>query len=131
MHDSRQCVTCRRLRSLVISGMVLVLSSKMDLLASVQWKGPYDLVVIGTPVWAWSVSPPVRSYLAANKGRLPDVAFFCTMGSRGGERAFEEMQAIAGKAPRAGCAVTAREAASEAYRTHIAQFMEQLKTLTS
>jgi len=87
----------------------------------------YDLVVIGTPVWAWSVSSPVRSYLAANRRRLPDVAFFCTMGSRGGERAFEEMQAIAGKAPRAGCAVTAREAASEAYGTHIAQFMEQLK----
>ena len=37
---SRQCVTCRRLRSLVISGVVLVLSSKMHLLASVQWKGP-------------------------------------------------------------------------------------------
>jgi hypothetical protein len=87
----------------------------------------YDLVVIGTPIWAWSVSSPVRSYLAANRGRLPDVAFFCTMGSRGGARAFEEMQAIAGKAPRAGCAVTAREAASEAYGTHIAQFMEQLK----
>ena len=88
----------------------------------------YDLVVIGTPIWAWSVSSPVRSYLAANRGRLPDVAFFCTMGSRGSERAFEEMQAIAGKAPRAGCAVTAREVASEAYGRLIAQFMEQLKT---
>jgi flavodoxin len=88
----------------------------------------YDLVVIGTPVWAWSVSSPVRSYLVGNRGRLPDVAFLCTMGSRGSERAFEEMQAIAGKAPRAGCAVTAREVASEAYGRHIAQFMEQLKT---
>jgi len=89
----------------------------------------YDLVVIGTPVWAWSVSSPVRSYLAAYRGRLPDVAFFCTMGGRGSERAFEEMQAIAGKAPRAGCAVTAREAASETYGARIAQFLEQLKTL--
>ena len=72
----------------------------------------------------------LRAYLAANRGRLPDVAFFCTMGSRGSDRAFEEMQAVAGKAPRAGCgAVTAREVASEAYGTHIAQFMEQLKTL--
>lgn len=86
----------------------------------------YDLVVIGTPVWAWSVSSPVRSYLAANRGCLPDVAFFCTMGSRGSERAFAEMQAIAGKAPRARCAVTAREVASEAYGRHIAQFLEQL-----
>ena len=88
----------------------------------------YDLVVVGTPVWAWSASSPVRSYLAANRERLPDVAFFCTMGARGGERAFEEMQAIAAKAPRAGCAVTAREVASEAYGEQMARFLEQLKT---
>ena len=73
----------------------------------------YDLVVVGTPVWAWSVSSPVRSYLAAYRGHLPDIAFFCTMGGRGSERAFEEMQAIAGKASRANYALTAREAASE------------------
>ena len=38
----------------------------------------YDLVVIGTPVWAWSVSSPVRAYLMATANRLPEVAFFCT-----------------------------------------------------
>jgi flavodoxin len=89
----------------------------------------YDLVIIGTPVWAWSVSSPVRSYLAAYKGRLPDVAFFCTMGGRGGERAFAEMQAIVGKAPRASCAVTAREVATGAYGARIAQFLEQMKRM--
>jgi flavodoxin len=91
----------------------------------------YDLVIIGTPIWAWSVSSPVRSYLSANRGHLPDVAFFCTMGSRGSERAFEEMQALTGKAPRAGCAVTAREVTSDAYGAHIAQFLGQLKTLAT
>jgi flavodoxin len=89
----------------------------------------YDLVVVGTPVWAWSVSSPVRSYLAAYRGHLPDIAFFCTMGGRGSERAFEEMQAIAGKASRANYALTAREVASETYGAHLAQFLEQLKTL--
>ena len=47
----------------------------------------YDLVVIGTPVWAWSVSSPVRAYLTAMKPRLPDVAFFCTLGATGSTRA--------------------------------------------
>lgn len=42
----------------------------------------YDLVVIGTPVWAWSMSSPVRAYMVANKARLPAVAFFCTLGGR-------------------------------------------------
>jgi len=31
----------------------------------------YDLVVIGTPVWAWSLSSPVRAYLTATAGQLP------------------------------------------------------------
>jgi flavodoxin len=89
----------------------------------------YDLVLIGTPIWAWLVSSPVRSYLAANREVLPNVAFFCTMGGQGDKRSFEEMKAIAGKAPIASCAVTARDVASEAYGARIAQFVEQLKTL--
>jgi len=36
----------------------------------------YDLVIIGTPVWAGNVSPAVRSYLSQNKFKR--VAFFCS-----------------------------------------------------
>ena len=43
----------------------------------------YDLVIIGTPVWAWSLSSPVRAYLMATASQLPKVAFFCTLGARG------------------------------------------------
>jgi len=59
----------------------------------------YDVVVIGTPIWNMSVSPPVRSYLARELGRLPAVAFFCTCGGRGGERAFAQMARECGKPP--------------------------------
>ena len=45
----------------------------------------YDLIVIGTPVWAGSVSSPVRAYLAENRQQLPHVAFFCSLGGRGSE----------------------------------------------
>jgi hypothetical protein len=73
---------------------------------------PYDLVVIGTPVWAWSLSSPVRAYLTATASQLPEVAFFCTLGARGSESAFAQMTAIVGKKPRAVCAITQREAFS-------------------
>jgi len=72
----------------------------------------YDLVVIGTPVWAWSLSSPVRAYLTATASQLPEVAFFCTLGARGSESAFAQMTAIVGKKPRAVCAITQREAFS-------------------
>ncbi len=61
--------------------------------------GAYDLVVIGTPIWNMSLSPPVRSYLARELGRLPSVAFFCTCGGSGGDRAFAQMTRECGKSP--------------------------------
>jgi len=86
----------------------------------------YDLVVIGTPVWAASVSSPVRSYLAAHRGRLPEVAFFCTLGGRGSGRAFAQMEALVGKAPRARCAVRAGEVALGNPGTKVLEFIRLL-----
>ena len=37
----------------------------------------YDLTVIGSPVWSWSLSPPMRSYAITQKHRFKQVAFFC------------------------------------------------------
>jgi len=68
----------------------------------------YDLIIVGTPVWAWSVSSPVRAYLLANKPRLPSVAFFCTLGGAGADRAFGQMQELAGKRPIGCLSLTAR-----------------------
>jgi menaquinone-dependent protoporphyrinogen IX oxidase len=87
----------------------------------------FDLVVIGTPVWGWSVSSPVRAYLTANKDRLPAVAFFCTLGGAGSETAFAQMQGIVGKPPRATCAITAREMASGGEGPSLASFAGALR----
>jgi len=62
----------------------------------------YDLVVIGTPVWAWSVSAPVRAYLQRERERLPEVAFFAVARGQGPARAVRVMGVLAGKEPRAG-----------------------------
>ncbi len=89
----------------------------------------YDLVVIGTPVWAWSLSSPVRAYLMATASQLPKVAFFCTLGGSGSENAFAQMTAIVGKAPRAVCAITQREALSENYSDRLSPFEKALRTI--
>ncbi len=69
----------------------------------------YDLVVIGTPVWVYRTSVPVRTFLAQNAGRLGRVAFFATYGSSGPERTMEAMTALAGKAPVATLGLTTAE----------------------
>src|ERR1035438_9280213 len=59
----------------------------------------YDLVIVGTPVWGWSLSAPVRSFLSNHARRLPKVAFFVTEGGGGDRRVFEQMaQAVAAAA---------------------------------
>lgn len=87
----------------------------------------FDLVVIGTPVWAWSVSSPVRAYLTASKARLPAVAFFCTLGGAGSETAFAQMQDIVGKAPRATCAITAQDIARGSEAPQLEMFAAALR----
>jgi flavodoxin len=68
----------------------------------------YDLVVIGTPVWFWNLSSPVRSWLEQHRPKHR-VAFFCTMGGSGSGRAFSTMTALAGREPVATLALIDRE----------------------
>ncbi len=43
----------------------------------------YDLVVLGSPVWAGTFSPPVRTFVKENKDKLQNkkiASFFCSSG---------------------------------------------------
>jgi flavodoxin len=66
----------------------------------------YELVVIGTPVWFWNLSSPVRSWLEQHRRLHGRVAFFCTMGGSGAQRVFAAMARLLGKQPVATLALT-------------------------
>ena len=54
----------------------------------------YDVVVVGSPVWASTVCSPVRTFLTKNRAGLKKVAWFCTSGGEdptGAEKAFAAM----------------------------------------
>jgi len=87
----------------------------------------YDLVVLGTPVWGWSLSSPMRAYLLAAKRQLPAVAFFCTLGGSGAERAFAQMSEAAGAKPRATCAITVREVSLGTFALRVAEFARKIQ----
>jgi hypothetical protein len=86
----------------------------------------YDLVVIGTPVWAWSVSSPIRGYMIDNSNNLPQVAFFCTLQHRGDEAKFAQMQDFAGKVPRTKVAFRAEDVIAGRFRSGLAEFIRAL-----
>jgi flavodoxin len=87
----------------------------------------YDLVVVGTPVWAGSVSAPVREYLLENRLKFRHVAFFCSFGGLGSQAAFDEMRALAGKAPVAQCKVRATEVQRGVVAASLALFVSVLE----
>jgi hypothetical protein len=63
--------------------------------------GAYDKVFVLSPVWAWSLSPQVRSWLAWAKGRLPEVAFGTISGDTEPEKIVARMARLGGRAPSA------------------------------
>ena len=91
------------------SGRDAWLGRRSDIVPPANDPGKFDLVLIGTPVWNMSLSSPVRSYLQDEAQRLPQVAFFCTLGGSGATRVFRQMELVCGKAPRATLAVTERQ----------------------
>lgn len=54
----------------------------------------YDLVIIGTPVWASNMSTPIYSYLIKYSDQINDFASFCTCINGGYEKALENIGKI-------------------------------------
>ena len=90
----------------------------------------YDIVIVGTPVWAFTLSIPIRTYLSQNKEHLNNVkkiAFFCTMGGSGNKQAFKEMESISGKKPVALLALRTVEVQKNQYIGEVNNFISKLK----
>lgn len=62
-----------------------------------QDPGEYALTVIGTPVWAYRMTPAVRAYLSRTKGRAAALAFFVTSGATEARRVVPRMEQLAGR----------------------------------
>lgn len=71
----------------------------------------YERVVVGTPVWFWSLSSPVRTWLMQQREALTRarLGLFCTMGGSGASIAFERMETLAGRESAARLALTAEQ----------------------
>ncbi|MEI7999136.1 MAG: flavodoxin [Candidatus Omnitrophota bacterium] len=55
----------------------------------------YDIIILGCPIWAGPIAPPLRTFLSENKIEGKKVAFFCT--HKGGKgRALESAQKLLG-----------------------------------
>lgn len=87
----------------------------------------YDLVIIGTPIWMWTMSNPIRGFIEKYKTDLKKVAFFATMGSSGDKRTFSQMEKLSGLTPVATVAVTEGKVKKGEFKGDLATFIETVK----
>jgi len=57
----------------------------------------YDLVIVGTPVWASTMATPVLTYLNKNKNKIKDLAILITFGGSGYEKTTNNIEKLCGK----------------------------------
>jgi len=87
----------------------------------------YDLVIIGTPIWAWNVSSPIRAYIEKNKYKFKKIAFFCTQGGSGSKNAFAEMKSLCKKDPVAVLTLKTSDVQNDDFATDVRFFCERIK----
>jgi flavodoxin len=87
----------------------------------------YDVILIGTPVWASRASTPVSTWISQHWHELRTTAFFCTMGGSGSEKAFDQMKLLARRAPIATCAISARDIRGDGAVEKVARFVLAVK----
>ncbi len=107
--DIERIQPMRRLRSMVGRVLYALIHREIALEAAKHDVGAYDLVVVGSPVWAARATPVARSYLRAHGAALPAVALYVTLSGSGAERALNGMSDLVGTPPVARMAVDDRD----------------------
>jgi len=77
-------------------GKQAMMNKKPDLLPLDKKPEDYDIVFIGTPVWAWGPAPPLKTFFDTQKFSCKKIALFCCHGGGKG-KIFLKMKRALGK----------------------------------
>ncbi|HJV59760.1 MAG TPA: flavodoxin [Albitalea sp.] len=90
-----------------------VMDSLLRRTPAIRYEGPdpaaFDAVVLVSPIWAYRLAGPMRSFVATRRDSLPDVAMISVMGERGAANAVAEVTRLLGRAPLMDTAFKTRE----------------------
>lgn len=86
----------------------------------------YDLVIIGTPIWGWNMSSPVRAFVTKYGAQLPNLAVFCTQGGSGSDKAIAEIETLVGKKSLASVAINNKEMNTNQLESKLEEFVKKI-----
>lgn len=84
----------------------------------------YDIVIIGTPVWAFTMCSPIRTFISKNK--FKNVAFFCTMGGAV-SNTFKNMSKLCNKEPICSIGIKDKNVKKGNYIQSLREFIEKIR----
>jgi flavodoxin len=89
----------------------------------------YDLIIIGSPIWSWTLTPAVRSYVTKNKPLLKGkrFAFFTTMGGSGDQNLFTALEELLEAKPLATLTLFTKEVTKGEHNIKVKNFARKLK----
>jgi flavodoxin len=87
----------------------------------------YDLIVIGTPVWAGNMACAVRTYIGGNKDKFKKIALFSTMAGSGDQNTFNEMESLSGKTAVVKVTVRTRDAGKPETDARLDEFVKKMQ----
>lgn len=97
----------------------------------IRYDGPdprdYEAVVLVSPIWAYGLAGPMRSFVAERAGDLRQVAVISAMGTAGASNAVAEIDRLLGRAPLIAAAFTARSVDDGSCATRLEAFGRALR----
>lgn len=113
----------------VRSVLDIMLARHPPILLTARNPADYALVVLGAPVWMGRLSAPIRTYITQHRQYFSRIAFFCTYGGQGAERAARQCSALAGLPLAATLAITDTEIELGRYWDKLGEFQRQTAAL--
>ena len=102
-----------RLRSGFTGTSRCLLDSLFRRCPEIRYDGPnpneFDAVVLISPIWAYRLAGPMRSFVQAQSASLRNVAMISVMGERGAPNAVAEVTRLIGRPPLLNAAFKSRE----------------------
>ena len=84
----------------------------------------YDVVYLGTPVWASKSATPPIAYIKQNEGKFKNVKFFATSAGGGGfDSTFLQLEKFTNVKPQATLGLTSKDVKKDLYLDQLADFI--------
>lgn len=87
----------------------------------------YGRIIIGTPVWSWNMSAPIRTFLKEKSIINKKVNFFCTEGSSSGKTFQELGSLVPDSVVGEKLEITSKDMKSGLYRDKIMEFAKKIQ----